>query len=125
MGLKDNLSKLSPNKFLEKMQDMFQMYQESQDNYYEEAKHLSNEQVAKYKKATAQFIRLLEKMSLQKNANEAEYGWLSTELKAPILEKIVKERRPSLSPKDLMDLTIEFVNNIGSKFLHRPLNNIN
>lgn len=36
MGLKDNLSRLSPNKFLEKMQDMFQMYQESQDDYYEE-----------------------------------------------------------------------------------------
>ena len=36
MGLKENLSRLSPNEFLEKMQDMFQMYQESQDDYYEE-----------------------------------------------------------------------------------------
>lgn len=36
MSLRDNLSKLSPNEFLEKMQDMFQMYQESQEDYYEE-----------------------------------------------------------------------------------------
>ena len=36
MGLKENLSRLSPNEFLEKMQDMFQMYQESQNDYYEE-----------------------------------------------------------------------------------------
>lgn len=36
MGLRENLSKLSPNEFLEKMQNMFQMYQESQDDYYEE-----------------------------------------------------------------------------------------
>ena len=37
MSLKDNLSRLSPNEFLEKMQNMFQMYQESQEDYYEEA----------------------------------------------------------------------------------------
>ena len=36
MGLRENLSRLSPNEFLEKMQDMFQMYQESQEDYYEE-----------------------------------------------------------------------------------------
>ena len=36
MSLRENLSRLSPNEFLEKMQDMFQMYQESQDDYYEE-----------------------------------------------------------------------------------------
>ena len=36
MGLRDTISNLSPNEFLEKMQDMFQMYQESQDNYYSE-----------------------------------------------------------------------------------------
>ena len=36
MGLRDTISNLSPNEFLAKMQDMFQMYQESQDDYYSE-----------------------------------------------------------------------------------------
>ena len=38
MGLRDNLSRLSPNEFLEKMQDMFQMYQE---NYKDNLKKLN------------------------------------------------------------------------------------
>ena len=37
MGLRENLSRLSPNEFLEKMQDMFQMYQESNDQFDKQA----------------------------------------------------------------------------------------
>ena len=124
MGLRDTISNLSPNEFLAKMQDMFQMYQESQDDYYEEAKYLDNEQIEKYKKATAQLIRILEKVSLQKSGHQAAYPWYINNSKVPTLEKLMKRPSAALSPNELMDLTIEFVNQIGMQYLHRPLNNI-
>ena len=81
MSLKENLSRLSPNEFLEKMQNMFQMYQESQEDYYEEGiknlkkAGLDDPEMRMYKKNLGIIERFLSKiMGVLRETGVHEFG---------------------------------------------------
>ena len=132
MGLRDTLSNLSPNEFLAKMQDMFQMYQESQDDYYEEGslqKAYKNNDKAEYKGMPSPVTGKSEQFFVgSMEATEAEYrkgctaitrllkkaaGAEARQNKDMYMNKLkrVQTKNTKLSLFDIISATIDFGTN--------------